>query len=590
MFAAPFVTLCARSVGRTQPPMFIGVLFQGAGYVAASFASKIWHLYLSQGILVGLGIGFLYIPSIAIIPQWFDRKRSLASAVSASGSGIGGLVFALSTGKMIRDLSLAWALRITGIVLTTASFVAVSLVRDRDNIIQPEQSLFSLKILRKGQVLLLLAWAFISLFGYITIQFSMSAFARSIGLDAAQADLVTALLSTGTACGRPIGGFASDYFGRIKVAVVLTFATGIFCFAIWLPADSLGVTCLFAILAGGIYGIFWAVSRPALDSPSGHGRRQRHFQGLTGSLQSIGPLCAEVVGLKKLPSLLSLSWLISIVPTLCRSQHMSLFLSHANASSWRSDLAEAEASRLRRRIPLSSDIQWPVLHGGRAFPLAARTIEEEYMIVRQFSVIQGHRLHHDHAKSIVFFNSLSGLWNLTRRPTREPNRSKRLEAHTPITAEECIILPPNSCSMRAVAISLCHAWRSTSTWSRYELLLTATMIFEAKCLAAGDLRQEKLSRIQLLTRSPSGVKLASVPPLCVPRTTATAAATPGSFLLPFLGVRSKLECYIDPWHYQLVVCPNLSRDSAALTPLTRRRNQHCMTAAIGRWECRQSYD
>ncbi len=41
------------------------------------------------------------------------------------------------------------------------------------------------------------------------------------------------------------------------------------------------------------------------------------LQSETDPLQTIGPLCVEVVGLQQLPSLLSLSWLTIVLPTFC---------------------------------------------------------------------------------------------------------------------------------------------------------------------------------------------------------------------------------------------------------------------------------
>ncbi|KAL9047588.1 MAG: hypothetical protein Q9206_006643, partial [Seirophora lacunosa] len=112
---APVVTLLARKFG-TRPPMFGGVVALAGGFIAASFASKAWHLYLCQGVLVGVGVGFIYIPSIAILSQWFSKRRSLANGITAAGSGIGGVLFSLITGSMIENISLAWSLRITGII------------------------------------------------------------------------------------------------------------------------------------------------------------------------------------------------------------------------------------------------------------------------------------------------------------------------------------------------------------------------------------------------------------------------------------------------------------------------------------------
>ncbi|KAM0799815.1 MFS transporter, MCP family, solute carrier family 16, member 6 [Usnea florida] len=261
MLVAPIVTILARICG-TQAPMLLGAIILAAGYITASFAHRIWQLYLSQGVLVGFGVGFVSIPSIAILSQWFEKKRSLASGIGSAGSGIGGLIFSFATQAMIDNLSLAWSLRITGIIAGTMNVIAALMIRNRNKIIKPPQRGFDTKLLRRYDVLLLLSWSFISMLGYITILFSLSDFARSIGLSASKAAAVSAFLNLGTAIGRPLVGVASDYFGRMETAGVLTLICGIMCFAVWLPATSYGVTILFVIISGAFFGVFWMTIGP----------------------------------------------------------------------------------------------------------------------------------------------------------------------------------------------------------------------------------------------------------------------------------------------------------------------------------------
>lgn len=46
---------------------------------------------LAQGLLTGFGSCFLYLPAIAIIPQYFDKNKAIANGIAASGSGLGQL-------------------------------------------------------------------------------------------------------------------------------------------------------------------------------------------------------------------------------------------------------------------------------------------------------------------------------------------------------------------------------------------------------------------------------------------------------------------------------------------------------------------
>ncbi|KAK2744108.1 hypothetical protein FQN55_006976 [Onygenales sp. PD_40] len=288
MLFAPLITIIAREAG-VRPTMFIGTLFFGGGFIAASFSKRLWQLYISQGIMLGLGVGFTYVPNIAIISQWFDKKRSLANGITGAGSGIGGLVFSFMTDAIIRRISLEWAFRVTAIIVIVMLLLATALIRTRNEAIRPPQRGFDSKLLRRADVLLVLSWSFISMLGYMTLLYSLPDYGRSIGLSKSQAASVNAILNLGTAIGRPLIGISSDRFGRLQVAGVLTGFCGLICFAIWIPGTSYGVLILFALISGGILGVFWV---------------------------SIGPVCVEVAGLAELQSVLSLSWVSVVLPTM----------------------------------------------------------------------------------------------------------------------------------------------------------------------------------------------------------------------------------------------------------------------------------
>jgi predicted MFS family arabinose efflux permease len=259
MLVAPVVTVLTRKFG-IHAIMSVGLVLQCAGFIAASFATRIWQVHLTQGILLGCAIGFLYIPALPILSQWFLRRRSLANGISAAGSGVGGAAFTWGTEAIIQRWDIHWALRITGLIALVANLLAIIVIRDRNHAIRPSQLGFDTKLLRRSDVLLLLAWSFISMLGYVVLLFSMADFALSIGLSRSQATDIIGLLNVGTAIGRPIIGILSDRWSRIDTAGALTLLCGLSCFAFWLPATSYGLTVFFAILCGAIIGVFWMVS------------------------------------------------------------------------------------------------------------------------------------------------------------------------------------------------------------------------------------------------------------------------------------------------------------------------------------------
>lgn len=259
LLVAPLATLLARLYG-VRTPMLLGVILLPAGFVAASFATRVWHLYLSQGICVGLGIGLIYIPATAIVPQWFMKKRSLANGICAAGSGVGGLIVCFSTQGMLEAVGFVWSLRITAAVVFVVNLAATLLVRSRNKEIRPDQRIFNFHLLGSYQVKLLLSWSIILMFGYITLMFSLSDYASAIGRTDQDKATVAAMLNLGAAIGRPIIGYVSDRYGRVEVAGIATFSCGILVFVLWLPTTNYGVLVAFSLISGGILGIYWAVS------------------------------------------------------------------------------------------------------------------------------------------------------------------------------------------------------------------------------------------------------------------------------------------------------------------------------------------
>lgn len=288
MVAAPFATALTHLFGKYFT-MAIGIALQTTGYVTAGFASRIWQLMITQGVLVGLGIGMIYVPSLPILSQWFDARRTLANGISSSGSGFGGALFAWTTGAIIDAFGLRWALCTTGIITFTLTTIATALLRDRNQEIRPPQLAFDTSLLARYEVRLLLAWSFVTMLGYITLLFSLSDYALSIGISQQRATDIIGLLNIGTAVGRPIIGIVSDKSDLFDVAGILTLTCGLSCFAFWIPAQTYGLLVFFSILAGAILGVFW---------------------------MTIGPLCVKVAGLRDLQSLLSLSWTTIILPTM----------------------------------------------------------------------------------------------------------------------------------------------------------------------------------------------------------------------------------------------------------------------------------
>ena len=69
----------------------IGGLSCVAGLLLSSLASSIYIIYITYSVLFGFGSSCLYLSSYVITSQYFDKNRSIATGITSSGSGLGGL-------------------------------------------------------------------------------------------------------------------------------------------------------------------------------------------------------------------------------------------------------------------------------------------------------------------------------------------------------------------------------------------------------------------------------------------------------------------------------------------------------------------
>ena len=66
-----------------------GGLLLGIGFVLSGFIQSKFQLYLTYGVIAGLGGGMIYLPPIATAPKWWPDRRALATGFAVVGLGLG---------------------------------------------------------------------------------------------------------------------------------------------------------------------------------------------------------------------------------------------------------------------------------------------------------------------------------------------------------------------------------------------------------------------------------------------------------------------------------------------------------------------
>lgn len=101
-----------------------GGFLYGAGVFLASFSDhKLWWLYLTYGVIGGIGLGFSYIVPVAVLVKWFPDRRGLITGVAVGGFGAGALVTAPVATYLIQKVGVLSTFAYLGIAFLLVTVV-----------------------------------------------------------------------------------------------------------------------------------------------------------------------------------------------------------------------------------------------------------------------------------------------------------------------------------------------------------------------------------------------------------------------------------------------------------------------------------
>src|SRR5713101_1065359 len=100
-----------------------GALY-GLGVFLASFSHSLWWLYLSYGLIGGIGLGLGYIVPVAVLVKWFPDRRGLITGIAVGGFGAGALVTAPVATRLIQSVGVLSTFAYLGVAFLIVTVVS----------------------------------------------------------------------------------------------------------------------------------------------------------------------------------------------------------------------------------------------------------------------------------------------------------------------------------------------------------------------------------------------------------------------------------------------------------------------------------
>jgi OFA family oxalate/formate antiporter-like MFS transporter len=115
-----------------------GVLY-GVGVFLASFSDHgLWWLYLSYGVIGGIGLGFGYIVPVAVLVKWFPDRRGLITGIAVGGFGAGALITAPVATRLIQTVGVLHTFAYLGIAFLIVTVIAGAFMQNPPDGWKPE--------------------------------------------------------------------------------------------------------------------------------------------------------------------------------------------------------------------------------------------------------------------------------------------------------------------------------------------------------------------------------------------------------------------------------------------------------------------
>ena len=239
--------------------LLVGAVALGLGLAVTAHADSLGVALAAYGLGVGIGVACAYVPMVALVGAWFERRRTLALGVAVAGIGIGTLTIPPATAALIE--ATGW--RDSYLVLAAVGVAALGLCALAAAPAPVKEGAVSASLraaMRDPQYRrLYLATALLGVPLFVPFVY-LPSYAEERGVDPVLAAGLIGAIGTASVAGRLVLGAIAGPLGLLRVFRGCFLAMALSFVLWWLAGDDYAVLLLFAGLLGVGYGGYVALA------------------------------------------------------------------------------------------------------------------------------------------------------------------------------------------------------------------------------------------------------------------------------------------------------------------------------------------
>ncbi|HYA17919.1 MAG TPA: OFA family MFS transporter [Bryobacteraceae bacterium] len=264
-------------IGPRAVALIGGLIFSG-GLFLASFTESLGMLYLTWGLMVGIGCGFGYLTPLTVGSRWYPNHRGLVNGLAVGLFAAGSGIFGPLAGAVVEHSGWRFCFRLLAGIFFVSTMVGAFMMKEppvgyrgpaghaakkgKPVVLAPD--LTTSTVLRQPAFYVLwLAYMMGTTAGSMVIS-QLVPFGRLAGLDARAAAFAITVGAAGSASGRFLSGWMSDHFGRVRTVAAILVTSAIATPSLYVLQHEIAAFYVFLFFVYYCYGTQLAVY-PALS-------------------------------------------------------------------------------------------------------------------------------------------------------------------------------------------------------------------------------------------------------------------------------------------------------------------------------------
>lgn len=246
-------------LGYFRTMLFAGAALETFGMFMLSLCSKYWQIFITQGVVLGMANGLLYLPGLALVGRSFKTHRAVAMGTVSCGAPVGGVVYTMVFEQLIQKLGFAWTVRVMAFIMLGTYSISFPLLlwgaRNVGDIGSGHaRKLFDKTALKDGPFWSYTLSNFFIFMGYMIPFFFIPTFGQlELGMSRSWALYTVTFAQASSIIGRLIASYSASKIGVMIPWITCSMMSAIFNLA-WSGVHTEGSFIAFSVLYGAFSG------------------------------------------------------------------------------------------------------------------------------------------------------------------------------------------------------------------------------------------------------------------------------------------------------------------------------------------------